>query len=61
MPMIQCGVVPPGGVSERGNGVPLRGSLTVSGAVDWAMAEADTVTSMASARMDRVISPARSP
>ena len=46
--MIQCGVVPPGGVSERGNGVPLRGSSTVSGAVDWAMAEADTVANMTS-------------
>ena len=36
--MSQCGVVPPGGVSETGNGVPLRGSLTVSGASDWATA-----------------------
>ena len=40
--MSQCGVVPPGGVSERGNGVPLRGSSTVSGAVDWVTAEIET-------------------
>ena len=55
--MSQCGVVPPGGVSERGNGVPLRGSSTVSGAVDWVAAEIDTVASMRSVRTDRVISP----